>query len=92
MAFEVKLSNHSAKYIGGLDYETGQRIKDGLKSLQKNPFLSRPGADIKMLRGVKGGNNLYRLRVGDYRALYEIFNNTVLITKIFHRGKGYEWL
>ena len=92
MAFEVKLSSTAIKYIGGLNYETSQRIKEGLKSLQKDPFLSRPGTDIKMLKGVKGGDNLYRLRVGDYRALYVVSNNTVKITKIFHRGKGYEWL
>jgi len=92
MAFQVKLSSTAAKYVEGLDYETGQRIKRALEQLQKDPFLSRSGADIKMLRGVKGGDNLYRLRMGDYRALYVLSDNTVRITKIFHRGKGYDWL
>ncbi|MFH1424713.1 MAG: type II toxin-antitoxin system RelE/ParE family toxin [archaeon] len=92
MAYKVNISSTAVKFITGLDYETGQRIKKGTEQLQKDPFLSRSGTDIKMLKGVKKGEDLYRLRVGNYRILYMVENSTVMITKIFHRGKGYEWL
>ncbi|MFH1774724.1 MAG: type II toxin-antitoxin system RelE/ParE family toxin [Methanobacteriota archaeon] len=49
------------------------------------PFLNR--LDIKKLKGYK---NKFRLRVGDYRILFEIEKDTVRIFDIFHRGVGYK--
>jgi len=42
------------------------------------------------LKGTKGREDLYRLRIGDYRAVYAVEGDAVLVTEIFLRGKGYK--
>jgi mRNA-degrading endonuclease RelE of RelBE toxin-antitoxin system len=42
--------------------------------------------------GIKGGGDLYRLRIGDYRVTYAVAAGIVYITDIFHRGKGHQQL
>jgi mRNA interferase RelE/StbE len=58
--------------------------------LAENPYESRPGVDIVRLAGTKGRQDLYRLRVADYRAIYAIESRVVYVTDLFHRGKGYD--
>ena len=74
-----------------LDGNIKDRIKEGIKNLEENPYHSRAGTDIKKLISTEDPA-LYRLRIGDYRVLYFIIQDEVKITKIFHRGKGYKWL
>ena len=49
-------------------------------------------ADIKKLKGTKKRVDLYRLRVGDYRVIYTLENNTIFVLEIITREKGYDWL
>lgn len=44
------------------------------------------------VKKLKGKENTYRIRVGDYRILYEIFDDVLLVTvvKIGHRSKVYK--
>ncbi|MGD0550826.1 MAG: type II toxin-antitoxin system RelE/ParE family toxin [Candidatus Bathyarchaeia archaeon] len=44
------------------------------------------------MRGTKGREDLFRLRIGDYRVIYAVVAGIVYITDIFHRGKGYKQL
>jgi mRNA interferase RelE/StbE len=67
-----------------------ERIKSALRKLAENPYESRASVDILRLAGTKGRQDLYRLRVGDYRAIYAIEGKFVYITDLFHRGKGYD--
>jgi mRNA interferase RelE/StbE len=53
-----------------------------LEKLEKNEK-----ADIKP---VKGQKNIYRLRVGNYRVLYEIINPDLIIVNIDVRGNIYK--
>jgi mRNA-degrading endonuclease RelE of RelBE toxin-antitoxin system len=39
---------------------------------------------------MKGRQDLYRLPIGDYRAIYAIEDKVVYVTDLFHRGKGYD--
>lgn len=89
MKYEVKLHPSVAKYLGELDERTSNRIKAVLYRLQMNPFRSRPGADIRRLEGTRRRQDLFRLRVGDYRVVYAVEKNIVWVTDIFMRGKGY---
>ena len=65
------------------------RILSALRLLEQDPFQARPGLDIKPL-AIAGGS-VFRLRVGDYRVLYEVdvTSETVFVTAVFHRGRGY---
>ena len=66
-----------------------RRILRALQSLEEDPFRARSGLDIKLLAAAEGA--VYRLRIGDYRVLYEVDmgSGRVYVTGVFHRGRGY---
>lgn len=85
MRFEVRLSRRAAKELDSLEPSVRSRIILRLEELEGNPF---PSDRVK----VKGWEDTYRLRVGDYRVLYEVMTEEglVLVEKIDHRKKVYE--
>ncbi|NJD76529.1 MAG: type II toxin-antitoxin system RelE/ParE family toxin [Candidatus Methanoperedens sp.] len=87
--FDIRLHPGAVRFLRELDADTKDRIKLALRNLENDPFRDRPKADIKKLEGTKGRENLYRLRIGDYRAVYAVEGNTVWVAEIFLRGKGY---
>jgi len=89
MAYQVLVHQKAKEYYNSLPTETQKRIKNGLYELAKDPLNPRPKADIKKLAGTKGRKPAYRLRVGDYRIIYDIEKKSIYVTLIFHRGKGY---
>ncbi len=64
------------------------RIRKRLAVLSDDPFRPRPGADIKAL-WTESDPPLYRLRIGDYRALYFVTEDEVQITEVLHRSQAY---
>jgi len=91
MKFEVKLSTTAVKQLNILTKESSDLIKKHLRELKNDPFQKRALADIKKLKDFQNPS-LYRLRIGDYRAIYTVSENEVRVTEIFHRRKGYKWL
>lgn len=89
--YKVLLSRTALKELKVLDSTTQKRIKNKLGRLEKEPFKSRSGADIKKLRGAQDPV-LHRLRVGNYRVIYAVTGKEVKVTEIIHRGKGYAFL
>ncbi len=90
MAFDIRLHPDAVKFLKGLDEDSRNRIKSTLRSLEDDPFKNRSKADIKKMKGTKGREDLYRLRIGDYRAVYAVEGDTVWMTEIFLRGKAYK--
>lgn len=76
------LSPKAAKYLKRLNEPDKSRIIKALKKLELEP----PQGDIRNLVGKDG----YRLRVGNYRALFDIVDNTVIIYSIDPRGQAYK--
>ena len=90
---DIQYSKKAVKTINGLDKPTKQRIKKAIEGL--------PEGDIKTL---KGSDNSYRLRVGDWRVLFSYFESKhkdettgetitekgILIEKIAPRGEVYK--
>ncbi len=74
-----------------LDVKEAKRIKEVLQNLQDDPFHRRSGADIKKLI-TTNEPPLFRLRIGNYRAIYFVLEGEVKVTEIIHRSKGYKWL
>lgn len=76
-----------------------QYSKSAMKSIKEinNPYKGRiktaiekiPHGDIKKL---KGYNNIYRLRVGDYRIIYNTVKNGIYIEDVLPRGEAYKKL
>jgi len=66
-----------------IDQKSVQRILRGIRNvLGKNP---RSG---EALHGEFAG--LYKLRIGDYRIIYALLEQNVLVLRIRHRSKAYE--
>ena len=83
----VYLSQRAEKFLSKLDSHVSERIKKGLKKLQENPIPS----DAKFIKRDKNENQIFRYRIGDYRALYKIKHKDkiVLISKIDKRPRVY---
>jgi mRNA-degrading endonuclease RelE of RelBE toxin-antitoxin system len=73
------------KFIRSLDKKTRERLKNRLEKLKHDPFGE--GVDIKKLKG--RGANVYRLRFGKIRIVYEIVEKEVVIVDIDYRGNIY---
>ena len=74
-------SNDALKAIGKLDANTAGRIFKGIMELPDK-------GDIKPLDGKHTGQ--YRLRIGDWRIIYKVENNIVLVGHISPRGDAYK--
>lgn len=84
MAYTVEISPAAKRQIRKLDRPVQGRIIRRLEELQSDP---RP-PDVEKL---EGGENDYRVRVGEYRIVYEIRDKTllVLVLKVGHRREIY---
>ncbi|MCL2699542.1 MAG: type II toxin-antitoxin system RelE/ParE family toxin [Defluviitaleaceae bacterium] len=80
-----KLTTDAKRYLDTLDKPTVNRIYEALRSMTREPSVG----DTKPL---SGSDTLYRLRVGDFRIIYEIDGNNVIIEKISPRGQAYKGL
>ena len=86
MKFEIHLSSRSHKFLKGVDSTTYDRIVRKIEALANDPFLS----DAKRIMGSK--EKIYRVRVGDYRILYEIYLDkmAIMIVNIDKRSRIYD--
>ncbi len=89
--YKVLLSQTAVSQLSLLNSKQKKRVKDALLNLEENPFKRRSGSDIKKLV-TPDDPPLFRLRIGNYRAIYFVFDDEVRITEIIHRSKGYKWL
>ncbi|HDN51108.1 MAG TPA: type II toxin-antitoxin system RelE/ParE family toxin [Thermoplasmatales archaeon] len=84
---KILLSTPARRQYNTLDGSTKERIKDVLTRVARG---GKP--DIKKLKGIKGREDLYRLRMGDYRIIYHENAECIKVIQIIHRSKGYDWL
>ena len=80
---EIRYSKTFIKSLSNLDKRYRQNILTSIEGLIKIP----PEGDIKPL---KGYNNTNRLRVGKYRILFRIIDNTLFIDSLGSRGDIYK--
>jgi mRNA interferase RelE/StbE len=85
VSYQVSLTASAEKELHGLPAKVVSRIVRRVEALATTP---RPPRCKKL----KGGDNEWRIRVGDYRAVYEIDDDaqTVDVTRIAHRREAYE--
>jgi mRNA interferase RelE/StbE len=87
MSYRVEFSPRAFKQFKTLPRRIQQGLKSRIDSLSDNP---RPKGSKKL----EGAGDLYRLRFGDYRVVYRIEDNVllVLVVKIGHRKDIYRML
>ena len=87
MRAEIFFKPSAEREFRRLPREIKQRFAKAFEFLAEEPTRPRPGLDIKPLRGVKG---TWRLRVGDYRGIYDFEPGSVRFTRFGHRSDVYE--
>lgn len=82
--YEVILQKPAERFLKKLDKENQRRIINKLKELERNPKLG-----VLLVGNLAG---LWKFRIGDYRAIYQIKNEEliVLVLDIGHRKNVYD--
>lgn len=85
--YRVHLTKSAQKEFKALPSKVKNRISDSLKLLEINPF-----SELLQIKKLKGEENLYRTRIGDYRILYEVRKKEIIVVviKIGHRKEVYK--
>jgi mRNA interferase RelE/StbE len=86
--YELKFLGKALQDLKKIDFPHQKIIKEKLLILAENPEVLKN--NIKKLAGTK--EDYYRLRVGNYRIIYERRDNDliILIIRIGHRGEVYQ--
>ncbi len=87
MTFRVTQSETAVRQIRKLPSDQRNRVIRGVRVLEEDPFRPRPRADIRPIEGTDPRK--YRIRIGDYRAVYAVLGRDVKILELFTRGRGY---
>lgn len=85
MIYEVKFTKAARKMFRKLSQQLQDRIQTKIDDLAIEP---RP----KGVKKLKGEENSYRIRVGDYRVIYDIFDDVLLVSvvEVGHRSEVYK--
>ena len=84
MAYRVVITPHARRQLLKMSSDVLRRLEEAISGLGEEP---RPQGARKL----QGVENLFRIRVGDYRVIYQIQDKAlvVLVVKIGHRGEVY---
>lgn len=84
--YEIQFTKSASKKLQRLPNNLARRIIEKLRLIAENPYSSHN--NVKKLVGREG----YRLRVGDWRIIYEIENEKlrILVLEIDTRGGIYQ--
>ena len=82
MAYQVLLHPKASEFLKSVDADLRERIRDRLSGLCSDP---RSGTRLKH-------SDFWRLRIGDYRAIYEIDHRSKRVVLLFigHRKDVYD--
>ncbi len=82
--YDVLLERKAERDLRRLSPVVFKRIIAGIKKLANNP---RPGA----CRKISGSQNDWRIRIGNYRVIYEVDDKTQIVKIMFikHRKDAY---
>ena len=84
MSYRIEIKRSAAKALKKIPKANGKRIVEKIDSLAESP----PNPDTTKM---KGDNPFHKVRVGDYRIVYEIQEDVlvILVIKIGHRKDIY---
>jgi len=75
VAYQVLIKGSARKELAALSLPLQKRIDTRIRALSENP---RPSG----IKKLAGDENLYRLRVSDYRIIYQIQDKALLVLVI----------
>ena len=80
--FKIEWKENSIRNLEKLESSISRRIVKKVNELEQEPFSK----DIKKIKG----EEIFRLRVGDYRVLFEFEGEIIIILKVGHRKNIYK--
>lgn len=86
MGYQVEFDKRVGKDLKKLDPQVATRIIEKCSILSQAPTKGRNISRLKLVP------NLYRLQIGDYRVVYLVAGNKVIIKYIRHRKDIYRSL
>ncbi|RYD27933.1 MAG: type II toxin-antitoxin system RelE/ParE family toxin [Verrucomicrobiaceae bacterium] len=83
-SYKVEVNKSASRDIRGIDRKWVPKILLAVEALGTDP---RPVGCLKLV----GSEYTYRIRVGDYRVIYELHDHMliILVVRIRHRGDAY---
>lgn len=83
--YEILFTKQAHKVLRRMPRNTAKRIRGKIEQLAEDPYAANPNAN--KLKGREG----YRLRVGDWRIIYELGEDelVILVLRIAPRGEAY---
>jgi len=84
MAVKVLIMPSAERDLSGLDKSVARRIA------QKLQVIEREGRIVGEVRRLTGQPPRFRLRVGDYRILFRVEMDKIMVYRISHRREAYE--
>jgi len=84
MPYSIQFTSRARRDLEGLDRAAQLRLRTHIDRLAANPIP----AGAKKLHG---GEPYYRIRVGDYRVVYQVYGKqlVVVVVKVGHRKEIY---
>ncbi len=82
----------AADVLRHLPPEIKKPLREALRSLADDPTGRATRRDVKGLDTSGELPRLFRLRHGEWRAVFALQGGDVLVLRIFHRGDGYGWM
>lgn len=84
--YKIEFVKSAQKEFDRLDTKLQIKTAEALSLLSQNPF-----SELLKVKKLRGADNLYRIRLGDYRVVYKLRNEQliVLVIKIGHRREIY---
>jgi mRNA interferase RelE/StbE len=88
-SYRVELTKSAKKEFDKLPARIQNKVIEALSLLKEKPL-----SDLLQTKRLKGALNLYRIRIGDYRIVYEVQKSRllVLVIKVGHRREVYRHL
>lgn len=83
-SYEIQWKHSAEKDLRGIDKQYIPRILETVETLSNNPFPSQH-------RKLHGSESSYRIRIGDYRIIYQVDseNKLIVIYHVRHRKDAY---
>lgn len=83
-AYQIEWKRSAIKELNQLPKEAINRIVEHVSALAENPF---PNGVRKLI----GTDEIYRIRIGEYRVIYQVFAQklVIIIIRVRHRKDVY---
>lgn len=88
-AYQIEFTRSAEKEFDRVPARMQLNAVEALQLLAQNPH-----SELLKIKKLKGAEDLFRIRLGDYRIVYEVRNAQliILVIKIGHRSKIYRGL